>query len=213
MSSRTLIEPTAETVWKMVILGIGSAVFLIGYCSMGLVLVNKDWQPFKAKQPYVLLLSLLSSTCWWIGNLQALGVIDQVDVFSICVLWGVWMQVVFGVLLYLVTMIFRLLRLYFILVLSRPAEGLVYWMIIGLCYLPAVIMGMIPVVFPGKFMSQVPVVIAAQPNGDLACDFFDPLYANSLLGSSGLLLLVLYFLNYKISTVRKAFNEYKYEFL
>ncbi len=206
-----IVEPTVRTMWKLLVIGFGGGIFTIGYMMITLVLWNRNWSPFRAKQPFVLLLSLLSATCWWIGNLQALGVIDQTGIFSNCALWGVWAQIVLGVLLYLSIMVFRMLRLFFILVLSQPPQGLYFWTILGCSYLPGIMMGLVPLILPGQFMSVQPVPIAKSLTGEYACDFFNPFYGNGLLLLTLISLCLLIFLNYKVSRVREAFNEYRYQ--
>jgi hypothetical protein len=69
-------------------------------------------------------------------------------------------------------------------------------------------MNIIPIALPGRFFSTLPVPIKGFEDGDLTCDYYDPVFSNMqyfwILWALGFLL----FLNYKVSRVRKAFNEY-----
>ncbi|KAJ3358990.1 hypothetical protein HDU91_005056, partial [Kappamyces sp. JEL0680] len=202
----TFREPLLSTPYKISVLGLGVGVFLINYVSVLFAIYRRDWAPFRAKQPLVLLAALVSATFWWLGNLQALGMVDQNGVFSICYLWSVWIQIVLGVQLYLTILLFRLLRLYFILVLCRAPEGSWFWSILILSYLPQVIMGLVP--FFLSVLSVYPEPIPDFP-GDPYCNFSDKLYGNGLLFFVFVQLLLLIFVNYKIAHVRKAFNEHR----
>ncbi|KAI8896874.1 hypothetical protein BC833DRAFT_621747 [Globomyces pollinis-pini] len=176
---------------------------------MGLVLTNLDWKPFKSKQPYVLLVSLASATVWWIGSLQSIGIIDQTGIFSNCVLWTVWCQLVLGVQLTITCMIYRILRLYFILVLVKKPNSNVFYLLVFGAHLPALILGLLPIAKKNYFITNQPVPIQANPSGPPACDFsIHPYYLNMMYGIAGLGIIILTFLNYKVSTVRRAFNEF-----
>ncbi|KAI8896870.1 hypothetical protein BC833DRAFT_595806 [Globomyces pollinis-pini] len=196
--------------WKGILIFLAAIAFIITWMAMILILVRINWKPFKSKQPYVLLVSLVASTFWWIGSAQSLGVIPQVGIFSDCAFWTIWIQLVFGVQLAITCMAYRLLRLYYILVLSKVPDTIVFPLIIFLSHLPSVILGILPILRPNYYVTQFPSPIKANPTGPPACDFtIHPYYINVMFSCAGVGLVVLSFLNYKISRVRRAFNEFK----
>jgi hypothetical protein len=177
-----VVEPTLSTPWKLVVLAIGITVFLLGYLAIGFAFLNREFAPLKAKQLPVLLLALISATCWWMGTLQALGVIQQTGIFRYCLLWGVWLQTVLGVQLHLTIYTFRILRLYYILVQVWTPTGFLFWTLVLSVWAPSLIMGMLPIFMPGRFFTTLPVPIKGFESGDPACDYFDPIYGNMLMG-------------------------------
>jgi hypothetical protein len=87
------LEPTFSTPWKLSVIGFGSILFIFSYGAVFLAIAKSDYKPFKAKQPWVLVIALTACLIWWIGGMQTLGIIDQEGIFAICSMWGVWAQV------------------------------------------------------------------------------------------------------------------------
>jgi hypothetical protein len=204
----SVLEPTLTTPWKLMVLGTGLLIFTMGYIAIGIAFWNRDYPPLKAKQIPVIFLSLVSATCWWTGSVQAYGIIQQTGIFRFCLLWGIWFQTVVGVQLHIAIYTFRILRLYFILVLGLTPTGFVFWSLVLSVWFPSIVMGFLPVAFPGKYFSTGPIPIRGFEDGTPTCDYFDPIYSNLLMLWALYGLLLLLFLNFKVSRVRAAFNEY-----
>jgi hypothetical protein len=99
--------------------------------------------------------------------------------------------------------------LYYILVRTSKPGGYVFWAIIISFFMPTFLLALSLFAYPGVYLTLRPVVIKANPTGDKACDFFNFGYVLSLYGFLLLHLSFLALLNYSISQVRAAFNEYR----
>ncbi|KAI8914464.1 hypothetical protein EDD86DRAFT_199398 [Gorgonomyces haynaldii] len=167
--------------------------------------MNRDYPPIKAKQLNVMTIAVFSCFCWWIGDTISLGTFESFGSVIYCPLWVVIFQVVFGIQLYLTVFTFRLLRLYFILVRTKSPEGLLFWSVIALSFVPSFVMGLIPIFMPGKLISVNPV-----PAGiTLSCEVTSFPYYVALFLPIFIQISFIGFLNFKVAFIRRSFNEFQ----
>ncbi|KAI8914470.1 hypothetical protein EDD86DRAFT_87423 [Gorgonomyces haynaldii] len=192
--------------WKVSILVSGVIVLGLTWLAMIFALIWRDYPPLKSKQLDILCVALIASTCWWIGIVFSFGTFEGIPFFSSCVFWDVWMQSVFGAQLYISTFSMRMLRLYYVLIRHKtPSEQpLRFYGTLGLFYLPSCILAILPIIWPGKLITVEPVLVPLV----YACDFnigYVAAFEVWLLIHISYLL----YLNWKLSQIRKAFNEFR----
>ncbi|KAJ3303982.1 hypothetical protein HDV03_003220 [Kappamyces sp. JEL0829] len=166
------------------------------------------YPPFKAslaKQLEALAVSLLASWSWDFSNLQSLGIVDLTAPFwSSCIWWVVWAQLVLGVSMYLNVLIYRLNRLYIIIVLAKKAEGISFWGPVVGFWLLSVVLGLVGIAYDGTVITAAPVVI---DNWPMTCHFLSNPFLMLMYFPVLLQLIFLYYLNFRLAKIRSAFNE------
>ncbi|KAI8914467.1 hypothetical protein EDD86DRAFT_199402 [Gorgonomyces haynaldii] len=192
---------------QAIIVGFGAACYCLSYASV-LISMWSKYPPLKARQLPVLLMGTIVGTIWFIGTLAATPAINQVGIFSFCPLYMIWFQVTFGVSLLLLLLNFRLLRLYYIIVLIKKPQGWSFYGILFINYLPTLAVSVWSAIAPlGSLVSTNPGKIAGLEKP--VCHFVLQPFKFALFGSVALQLLSMLYLNYKLTYIRKAFNEYK----
>ncbi|KAJ3365890.1 hypothetical protein HDU91_002045 [Kappamyces sp. JEL0680] len=187
-----------------------ATVFVLGFGAIFFCLCFKNsYVPFKSKQPEALLMGFVFALVWSVSNLQAIRFIDPTGFFSHCSLFLVWGQVTFGGVAFMSVLGFRLQRLYYILVLGRDPSGLVFWGTIVFWWMPSLVLAVLTVLFPGRFTTELPIVVQGVDNNDPFCEFVNAPFKFACYGCGALQLLVLFYYNWRIARIRKAFNEFK----
>lgn len=190
--------------WKLALISVTVPMLMVSYILVCLGFYFRAYAPLKAKQMPILLLALISATFWAGGNMQQIGFLKG-PLFDYCVLWSVWFQLVLGFNLFLSILTLRMLRLHFILVRAELPTGTRFWLIQALLFLPVLIMGIIPTIFPDRFVTSVPLILL---NGDNVCSFTSVYYRFGMYACSVLQIILLVFLNISVRRVNKAFNEH-----
>ena len=78
--------------YKLVLVAFGGIVLMSNLIQVLIALYHNRYQPFKCKQPIVLLVGVLAAALGWIGNLQQNGIINQISIFQNCSVWTVFVQ-------------------------------------------------------------------------------------------------------------------------
>lgn len=105
-----------------------------------------------------------------------------------------------GVSLYLTVLIYRLYRLFFLIVKVKPAEGWLFYGPIATAYIPSVILAIVLHIFPGQLSTASPILTA---DGYL-CVTLNPFYLYSqftVMLCQGLFCLVFTVLTDSISII------------
>lgn len=124
--------------------------------------------------------------------------------------WIIFAQIVFGVSLYLSVMMYRLNKLYIVTVVNTKsfagAGPLRLWgPVIGF-HFPVFMLGMLSVILPDMFITPHPEDILGL---GLGCHFKSYLYIKLLFSAVGLQTCYCFYLNWKVSRIRSAFNEFR----
>ena len=166
--------------YKVVLISFGALLLILNYFAVFLSLYHIRYQPFRAKQPLGLLVALIAATLSWVGNLQALNIVEPDGIFSVCSLWSVWVQFTFGLQLFVAVLLHRTLGLYLILVkkATRPF-GVKFWLTQAIAYLPAIYCGLLIIIFPNRLQDNT------------SCEFRNDFYLGCIYASIGLELLIL----------------------
>jgi hypothetical protein len=117
---------------------------------------------------------------------------------------------VFGVSLYLSVMMYRLNKLYVLTIIntksiSTPSKVQLWGPVVGF-HFPVLILGIVAAIFPDTFITAYPQDIL---NLGLGCHFKDNVYIIFLFLAVGIQVSYCYYLNWKISRIRSAFNEFR----
>ncbi len=181
-----------------------SIVFLSGVFVCSLAVWNRrGYPPFAAKQLTPICLSFVAATFWCIGRMFMMGIFGFDGIFSECQFWKYIMQCTMGVNSYLAILMFRLQRLYFVIVLKKERVGFYYW---GPILIPlgiSCILTLVPYILsvPSKYS---PI--------DMYCVEKNSIYSTliyvNVFGQAVYILL----LNYKLFQIRKALNEVRLQF-
>ncbi|KAJ3303985.1 hypothetical protein HDV03_003223 [Kappamyces sp. JEL0829] len=108
---------------------------------------------------------------------------------------------------YLDVLIFRLYRLYFIMELRTTATGYYFWgPVLGFMAAP-VILGITAIASYGNLISATPLVVP--PSTEPLCKWGSNAFLYLCYSSVLIQLVFLYYLNYRLSGIRSAFNEFK----
>ena len=177
--------------YKLVLIIFGVLILALDFSAVLLSLFHIRYQPFSAKSPKVLLLGLVAATLGWIGSLQSLSIIKPEGIFSVCALWSVWVQYLLGSQLFLAVLGYRMLRLHFIIVKRLPPTGGLFWTIQIVAFLPALYCAFLVLIFHGKFLSPLPVVVDGTYEDSAVCEFKGFYYLACVLAASMLQILFL----------------------
>ncbi|KAJ3303795.1 hypothetical protein HDV03_003467 [Kappamyces sp. JEL0829] len=194
--------PPSSDSWKIAILVVVGLVVCINITALTIA-YRSSYLPLKARQLFPMFSILVAMTCWFYGNLQSLSVLD-ITVFSDCRFYCLWMQLCLGVNFFIMTMTYRMQRLYYIAVLKRPLAGVGYYFPLIALGCPVVITSAIPHFVEG-LISPTPVLDAA---GFLGCVFYNIPYMLSTYVIIFIQCLYLLYLNSKIAKIKESFNEY-----
>ncbi|KND02031.1 uncharacterized protein SPPG_02534 [Spizellomyces punctatus DAOM BR117] len=180
---------------------IGTGIWCIDVIAVVYAIINYRYPPLKAKQVHLIAVALVASILWWIGNLQATGALGHVGIFRICLLWGVWVQAIFGVQLLLTVLVYRLYKLHRILIQEKPARGWQFWTTVLIFWLPMPIIGLAAHVLG----EQRTIYYHAENDW---CQWA-PIYKYAMLPLPIVGLSFLLWLNIALRNTRKSFNEYR----
>ena len=189
---------------------LGISLFIIlnflEFSVLGFCYLKSDYTPFKAKQLSALFLGTFFCSIWGLGTLHALGFLPYtVPIFSYCALYMVWFQTVFGVNAFGGILSYRLLRLYYILVLTKPAGGPKFWGFLFFQWSPSLGLALYSLV------SKDLIPVRAIPNPTyLDCFFLSGTFKYLLYIALAFQFIFIFWTNYQISSITsKSFNEFK----
>ena len=176
--------------YKLVLVAFGGIVLMSNLIQVLIALYHNRYQPFKCKQPIVLLVGVLAAALGWIGNLQQNGIINQISIFQNCSVWTVFVQYCLGSQLLLSVLTYRMLRLYYIVVKKRSPTGYLFYTIHAAVFIPAVYCGILALLFPGRYLTVQPIVLESSFRAAV-CNFLDHIYIVCIFCSTFLQLLLL----------------------
>ncbi|KAI8914471.1 hypothetical protein EDD86DRAFT_87424 [Gorgonomyces haynaldii] len=175
-------------------------VYALSCAAFALVWRNRDYAPFKSKQLPLLTIGLVAGFFWSVGTMEGVGILT----LDGCVFWTVFLQYCFGVHLYLTVFIVRLLRLYWVMI-RLEGPDLLHHCLIALSWVPSLIMGIVAAAMGSDAITPNPVFKGITK----VCIYnWGPLFAFLFIWTL-LQLVVLAYLNHRLISVKKAFNEYR----
>ncbi|KAI8914465.1 hypothetical protein EDD86DRAFT_259805 [Gorgonomyces haynaldii] len=189
---------------QLILIGIGSAIYALGYLAILIAILSK-YPPLMAKQPLILLAAYAPSTIWFVGTLQTAPVVENTGIFGICQFWYMFAMFSLGLSLYILFFNVRLLRLYFIMVLVRSPQCWEFYGTLFVSYLPTIIVVLWTFVQPGLLSSR-PVLNSFQ---HVSCILKSDALQFAMYACIIFALLFMAYLNYKLSSIKQGFYEYK----
>ncbi|KAJ3317585.1 hypothetical protein HDV06_001376 [Boothiomyces sp. JEL0866] len=105
----------------------------------------------------------------------------------------------------------RMLRLYFLIVLATPAQGVKFWTPLAIMYLPSWVLALLATAFPNKYEASLPEVTTATIDGVPGCtvQLNQLWFLYALYGIVLFQLCFVWVLTILVSRVRMGFNEFK----
>jgi len=130
MNNSTEPSPTLELIENLPFIPVYLALILtfailliIQVVVMVYVILNRDYLPFKSKQVDLLTMAVFFSCVWYPGFLQSIKIIPHEGVWSLCSLWQVWFNIVFGFSMWASLVILRFWKLVFLFKLKKKAAN------------------------------------------------------------------------------------------
>jgi len=90
---------------------------------MGYVILNRHYLPFKSKQVDLLTIAVIFSCVWYPGFLQSMKIIPHDGAWSLCSLWQVWFNIVFGFSMWASLVLLRFWKLVYLFKLKKKAPN------------------------------------------------------------------------------------------
>jgi len=119
---------------SLTVIVVGSVFYAFDIVVLAVALWHRRYAPIKAKNLPLLSAAVIASLLWWIGVLQANGILGYHGIWRHCLLWGVWVQFTFGIMLLNFTLFYRLYMLDRLILQhrrlnthSRLLPCLIYW--------------------------------------------------------------------------------------
>ncbi|KAJ2781471.1 hypothetical protein H4R18_002845 [Coemansia javaensis] len=101
-----------------------STIYLFNFCSVGFLICNRNYPPLKSKYPFLMSACVLAMFLWFLGDLVLKSHVHvRGPVLSNCMLFCVWMRVVFGCYMVSVLISIRSYALFCIFCKSRAYRG------------------------------------------------------------------------------------------
>ncbi|KAJ3270314.1 hypothetical protein HDV01_000379 [Terramyces sp. JEL0728] len=205
------LQSYANQPWKQGLVGFTVSLWAVALAILGVAIYNRTYPPFKSKQLPVLVAANMAMICYTLALLQELQIVDSTGGFANCPFWFLWMQLVFGCALSLLVLSYRMRRLYYIIVLAKPAEGYRFWIPMLIPYGFVVFWALLGSAVPNKFVSTGPIITSQTLDGIPGCTIqLDQIWFLYLLFLSIFVQLVYtWVLTFLVSRVRSAFNEFR----
>lgn len=183
----------------LVILCITFLVYTISFAVLLFVTIKSDaYLPFKAKQIDAVWVAMLSLLLWCVYTLISMKIIPHASGVQWCSFIFIWLQLIFGCSLFCLVLSYRMLRLYYILVLSQKPKGVSFYTFLFSQMLPIFSLAAFNQIYSGKYITYTDKCrIESQ-------EFKIALYSTILFQ-----LTTLFVINCKISKITSSFNEFK----
>lgn len=185
--------------YQSVFLSIFVSISVIGFLMCFIAVWNrKRFPPFAAKQLEPICLSLIAATFWCTGRIYGLGLFGYNGIFRYCHFWMFVWQCTFGVNLYLSLLIFRLQRLYYILVIKQERKGFLFWSPMIIPMILSLIVSLVPYIvgYQVEFVDSIE-----------SCDQIKPIVQTSGYLVVFLQTAIIVTLNVFLVYIKKAVNE------
>ncbi|RKP15124.1 hypothetical protein BJ684DRAFT_7485, partial [Piptocephalis cylindrospora] len=177
-----------------------TVLYGLGFIALILAFWHRQYPPLKVKHLPLLSTAYVASFLWFIGVMQTNGFFTYNGPWSLCILWGVWVQWIFGLCLVLGVLTLRLYTLFHVFVRRRAISDQRF-------ILPFLIAGT-PVLGVGFFSLFAPPIWTdyLDPiHGDCR---FNPYFSLVLLIFTVFFLLILGWFTWALRGIRQGFNEF-----
>ncbi|KJE97919.1 hypothetical protein CAOG_07988 [Capsaspora owczarzaki ATCC 30864] len=215
MTNSTWLQTDITPNWNPLetwVVGVGLFLFV---CQLGMALllvVEREWKPFKAKQPVVLLVCVLSAILSFLGEMHAILLLPQ----EACYFWKQWALIALGLCLCASAHLYRFFTRWVVLkILTSQLISISKTFHRRAFQLAGALLIFLPVLVSSVAMGTV-VEITIQPvvmaNGELmnVCSSTHKTMLYTVNLAMGIYFCILgTWWTYTLRNVRAAFNEYR----
>ncbi|KAJ1723913.1 hypothetical protein LPJ53_001766 [Coemansia erecta] len=129
----------------IIVLGI---VYLVDFIAIGFILWNRSYAPIKSKYPLMMSTCILAMFIWFLGDLVLKSHIHVRGIFSNCMVFCVWMRVLFGTYMVSALISVRSYALFCVFRRNRAYKGKYIWYSGGLVVMVGLVFLLITYVMP-----------------------------------------------------------------
>ncbi|KAJ1929161.1 hypothetical protein IWQ60_001422 [Tieghemiomyces parasiticus] len=186
----------------LTVLGIGITVFAVDLVAYLYILANRNYSPLKAKNIPVMGLALLSALFWWMGDSQVSGLFGEVNgILRLCLMWGLWMRHVLGIMTHLIIINYRLHVLNWVFNKRCGARGWRFYLPVCLMAIPPLALCIISAALPYRYTLEY--------NAEEQRCKHNSFFKFFAFGYSVVLIMCIWIQSFILRNIKSSFNEFR----
>ncbi|KAJ1644979.1 hypothetical protein J3B02_000825 [Coemansia erecta] len=176
-----------------------SIVYLTDFLAVAFILWHKSYAPLKSKYPILMSSCILAMFIWFLGDLVLKSHIHVKGVFSNCMVFCVWMRVLFGTFLVSALISVRSYALFCVFRRNRAYKGKYVWYSGGLVVVVGLVFLLVTYVMPEEnTVHYIPLVQMCNMSYAYRAIVQGLLWATWIVNAV---------INYRLRNITSSFNE------